>query len=202
MINTVFDNNSSDNSLDYVIENNFSRIGIIYNPTITSSVTNTGTTLGALKLTPSTSNSADSISDTTYAVNSRITQTVSTGVTATAYVASWDSNNGILRYYQPAGISTFTNNKLNRFSYTGEESSDTIFGSSGGNSLVIDNFTGNSIINSNTGITIPLGVEFVNGLAGSEIQPKYSGDVIYVDNRASVPRSQNQKEDIKIVLEF
>ena len=202
MINTVFDNNSSDNSLDYVIENNFARIGIIYNPTVTSSVTNTGTALGALKLVQSTSNSADPISDTTYTVNSRITQTVSAGVTATAYVASWDSNNGILRYYQPVGIASFTDNILNDFSYTGTESSDTIFGASSGNSLVIDDFTGNSITNSNTSLTIPLGVEFVNGLASSEIQPKYSGDIIYVDNRAAVPRSQNQKEDIKIVLEF
>ena len=42
----------------------------------------------------------------------------------------------------------------------------------------------------------------MNGIASSEIAPKYSGDTIYVDNRASVPRSANQKEDIKIVLEF
>ena len=79
-------------------------------------------------------------------------------------------------------ISTFINNKLHDFSYTGEESSDTIFGATSGNSLIIENFTGNSIININTGITIPLGVEFVSGIAASEIQPKYSGDVIYVED--------------------
>jgi len=202
MVNTVFDNNSSDNSLDYITGNNFSRIGIIYNPTVTSTVNNTGTALGAIKLKPTTTNSGDSVSDTTYTTNSRITQTVSAGTTATAYVASWDANNGILRYYQPTGISTFTGNQLNDFSFTGSETNNTISGASAGNSLVIDDFTGNSVTNSQTGVTIPFGVQFENGLAGSEINPKYSGDVIYVDNRASVPRSQNQKEDIKIVLEF
>tara|TARA_S200002703_G_scaffold46491_2_gene40357 strand:+ start:2527 stop:4080 length:1554 start_codon:yes stop_codon:yes gene_type:complete len=203
MINTVFDNNSSDNSLDYIIGNDFARIGIIYNPTVTSTVSNTGTALGAIKLRPSTANSGDSISDTTYSANDRITQTVSAGTTATAYVASWDANNGILRYYQPVGIATFTNNKLHSFAFDpNSESNNTILGASVGNSLVIDQFSGNSNVNTETGVTIPFGIEFVNGLASSEISPKYSGDVIYVDNRASVPRSQNQKEDIKIVLEF
>ena len=31
---------------------------------------------------------------------------------------------------------------------------------------------------------------------------KYSGDIIYVDNRPSITRSTNQKEDIKVILQF
>ena len=44
-------------------------------------------------------------------------------------------------------------------------------------------------------------MEFAQGLANPEVE-KYSGDIIYVDNRAAVTRSSQQKEDIKIVLEF
>ena len=31
---------------------------------------------------------------------------------------------------------------------------------------------------------------------------KYSGNIIYVDNRPSITRSVNQKEDIKVILQF
>ena len=107
MIKTVFDNNSSDNSLDYIIGNNFSRVGIIYNPTVTSTVNNTGVALGALKVR----GTADPLSDTTYTVN-EITQTVSAGTTASAYVASYDANNEIIRYYQPVGLARSETNWL------------------------------------------------------------------------------------------
>jgi hypothetical protein len=42
---------------------------------------------------------------------------------------------------------------------------------------------------------------FDKGIANPEVQ-RQSGEIIYVDNRPSVLRSSNQKEDIKIVLEF
>jgi hypothetical protein len=46
-----------------------------------------------------------------------------------------------------------------------------------------------------------LGQEFVSGISSPEYNKK-SGDIIYLDNRQPIPRSSNQKEDIKIVLEF
>ena len=49
--------------------------------------------------------------------------------------------------------------------------------------------------------TYYLGQNFVNGLADPESQ-KFSGDIIYVDNRPSVTRSSSQKEDVKIILQF
>ena len=49
--------------------------------------------------------------------------------------------------------------------------------------------------------TYNLGMSFVKGVANPEVE-KYSGQIIYVDNRASITRSTQQKEDIKIVLEF
>ena len=48
---------------------------------------------------------------------------------------------------------------------------------------------------------IDLGINFTNGLATSEIN-KGSGDIIYIDNRATITRNSRQKEDIKIILEF
>lgn len=203
MINTVFDNNSSDNSLDYIIGNNFARVGIIYNPTVSSTVNNTGVALGAIKVKSAT---ADPLSDTTYTVNTEITQTVSAGTTASAYVASYDANNGIIRYYQPVGLArSETNYELNDFQFTtvGGQSAITINGQTSGNALIIDgDFNGNSVTDTNTSVNTPFGIDFANGIASPELAPKYSGDIIYVDNRASIPRSQNQKEDIKIVLEF
>jgi len=49
--------------------------------------------------------------------------------------------------------------------------------------------------------TYYFGQSITDGLASPEIK-KYSGDIIYVDNRPEVTRAANQREDIKIVLEF
>jgi hypothetical protein len=38
-------------------------------------------------------------------------------------------------------------------------------------------------------------------LSNPEVK-KYSGSIIYVDNRPSITRSSNQKEDIKVILQF
>ena len=46
-----------------------------------------------------------------------------------------------------------------------------------------------------------LGHAFVNGVANSEIK-KFSGEIIYIDNRAPVTRTASQKEEVKIVIEF
>jgi hypothetical protein len=50
-------------------------------------------------------------------------------------------------------------------------------------------------------MTYNLGQYFTNGLSNPEVQ-KYSGDMIYIDNRPSITRSVNQKEDIKVILQF
>jgi len=49
--------------------------------------------------------------------------------------------------------------------------------------------------------TYYFGQNFTKGLAEPEIK-QHSGDIIYVDNRPEVTRAENQREDIKIVLEF
>lgn len=187
---------------DTIIGNDFARIGIIKNPTKSGSVvekleTAEVSALKALKLTGSAT------STTTYAVDSVITQQVSTGVTAIGFVAAWDNVTGVLKYYQPVGLATEgVGYNINQFtSSPGSGGSLTIVGSSmNGSSLTIDSgFTGLSTVINNT--TYQLGSYFTSGISSSEYNNK-SGEIIYIDNRFPVPRSKSQKEDIKIVLEF
>jgi hypothetical protein len=49
--------------------------------------------------------------------------------------------------------------------------------------------------------TYYLGQQFISGVSNPEVK-KYSGNIIYVDNRPSITRSTNQKEDIKVILQF
>ena len=186
---------------DVILGNDFARVGIIKDPTVFGSDTEKLTlgevsALNALKLTGVTT-------QTTYPVDSVITQTIGTGVTAIGFVASWDSTTGVLKYYQPVGLATVgVNYKINGFTAT------PIAGSSYnvecpnivGPTLSIDtNFTGiSTVINSRT---YQLGSNFVSGISSAEYNKK-SGEIIYIDNRKAIPRSASQKEDIKIVLEF
>jgi len=89
---------------DVISGNDFSRVGIIKNPTVVNSTTQLLDTslasgLNALKLSGVTT-------ATTYAVDSIISQTVGVGSTAIGFVASWDSITGVLKYYQPVALAT------------------------------------------------------------------------------------------------
>ena len=89
---------------DVILGNDFARVGILKNPTIPNSnveVLNTSMVSGlqSLKLSGVTTN-------TTYAVDSIIKQTVGLGSTAIGFVASWDNVTGVLKYYQPTGLAS------------------------------------------------------------------------------------------------
>ena len=190
--------NTDETNPDTILGNDFARIGIIKNPTkITSDVEPLDiaevSALKALKLT------GVATTLTTYAVDSTITQTISTGTTAIGFVASWNNVTGILKYYQPVGLATVgVGYKINDFSSTG--TSLVINGAASGTPLNIDtSFTGISTVINNK--TYQLGSNFVAGIASAEYNKK-SGEIIYIDNRPPIPRSASQKEDIKIVLEF
>jgi hypothetical protein len=130
-------------------------------------------------------------------------------------VVNWDSTTGVLKYWQDKRLAGFNTDgtadtspdfgyKLFKFTASPTVGAGTtIFG--GSNNLNIDTDFGTSVspglstaINNRT---YNLGMSFVQGVANPEVE-KYSGEIIYVDNRASVTRSSQQKEDIKIVLEF
>ena len=128
---------------------------------------------------------------------------------------NYDSTTGVLKYWQArrtAGFNTdgtantSPQHGFDLFRFTADPASGagtTIFG--GSSNLNIDtNFGVDSSPMISTSInsrTYNLGMSFVKGVANPEVK-KYSGDIIYVDNRAAVTRSSQQKEDIKIVLEF
>ena len=75
-----------------------------------------------------------------------------------------------------------------------------ITGGSPGNLIINSDFNGGSITGDG-GQNIALSQTFTSGKANPDVK-KYSGDIIYIDNRAPVTRTASQKEEVKIVIEF
>jgi len=149
-------------------------------------------------------------SSASFTADSFVTQTVSTGVTAVGRVVSYDQNTGVLKYWQDRTLAGF--NTVGTAQSTPQYGFDltefTSSPSTGGSLTVLGGSVSLSINSTFTGIstsinnrTYYLGQSFTNGLASPEVK-KYSGSVIYVDNRPSITRSSNQKEDIKVILQF
>lgn len=142
---------------DFIINNSFRQLGIVKNP-IDSSTGNvaTSSTLSALKGMTLTNSSALVIGN------------FFTGGTsgAVAYLDSWDSATGAVRYHQndKTGYGTF-------------QVQETITGQSS---------TGTGVIES---------------LQDAEVE-RFSGKIIFVENRAPINRSASQIEDIKVITEF
>jgi hypothetical protein len=191
---------------DFITGNEFSRVGIVKNPVAFDSTEvltlSKASNVYALKLTGTTTTRA------IFNPDRYIRQTIGTGITAVGRVISWTPTNGVLKYWQDktlaSGNTATYGFKLNRFTSSPETGGNTTI--LGGNvNLSIDtNFGTTSEPGIKTTInnrTYYLGQSFVNGIANPEVK-KYSGEVIYVDNRAAITRSSTQKEDIKIVLEF
>ena len=124
------------------------------------------------------------------------------GSTAVGYVASYSSDTGVLRYYQPSGLSELSGYgyKVLDFTNSTQAGIGTVINVGVGTALSIDNtFDGSSQTINNK--VIQFGQTFDNGKANPDVEP-YSGEIIYVDNRAPITRSKSQKEELKIVVEF
>ncbi len=204
------------NNPDFITGNEISRIGIVQNPEKYNSseilVDDKVSALSAIKLTGIT-NSTD-YQSATFIPDSYISQSIGTGITAFGRVISYDKNTGVLKYWQDktlAGFNTDGTQNYNQYQFNLERF--TASPSTGGNlvisggsiNLQIDTGFGSTespgittVINNRT---YRLGQSFINGLANPEVK-KYSGNIIYVDHRPSITRSQNQKEDIKVILQF
>jgi len=194
-----------DSTKDFPVDTKFSQVGILKNPTVfdstginTTKYTSTEfSAVYALKLSGTPSGSIS--------VGDKIQQSV-TGGTALGYVASYDSETKVLKYYRDRSL-YFNSTTYDQTDYIGISTSGKVldFNSSnqvtkvgGGFNASVDNsFTDNKVTIS--GKIINLGMEFTNGLANPEINNK-SGDIIYIDNRPTVTRSSRQKEDVKIIL--
>jgi len=198
---------------DFITGNQIARIGIVENPQAFDSTANLtiskASSLHALKLIGAGYTTA------TFDLDGQVTQTVGVGSTAVGRVVSYDQTTGILKYWQEKSLVGFntdgslktdptygyslhsftanptTGGNVNIASNEGTLGIDTNFGSSGnpGISTVINNRT------------YYLGQSFVKGVSNPEVK-KYSGNIIYVDNRPSITRSANQREDIKVILQF
>lgn len=199
---------------DFITGNQFSRIGIIKGIKVNqSSITfseNTGSGVYALRIT------GDASGET---IDSEISQS---GSGAFGTLVSFDSTTKILKYIQPRtnNIDTYTVDSNTQIDYHFGDSVSGLqtppdhlgnpkyqfefFNTSditiNGNNYAIDtSFSGSSIVVGGT--TYYLGQSFSAGLSSPDINTK-SGDIVYVDNRVSVTRSSQQREDIKIILEF
>ena len=203
MIYSRLENDST--NPDFITGNEFARIGVVKDPLVFDSTsrlsTDKASAVYALKVTASQLNIIDFQEDDV------ITQTIGVGSTAIGRVVSWDSTTGILKYWQDNKVATSSTiatpplygYKLLRFANTLTNGGS--FNITGGTGTVaIDtSFSGISTVLNNR--TYFLGQTFDKGISTPEVNPQ-SGQIIYVDNRPSVLRSSNQKEDIKIVLEF
>jgi hypothetical protein len=193
---------------DFITGNQFASVGLVENPYTQGSSSNLtldkASAVYALRLTGTGYSSA------TFTQDAYITQTVGLGSTAVGRVVSYDQVTGVLKYWQDKSTAGFSTNgslnpdptygfNMNRFtSNTTTGGSITIVG--GSTNLGIDTvFTGvSTVLNSRT---YYLGQSFTNGVSQPETQ-KYSGNIIFLDNRPSVTRSSSQKEDVKIILQF
>ena len=195
-----------DSTKDYPVDTKFAQIGIVRNPTrfiSTESFTDPQySSLYAMKVIPSGSSVP--------VIGEKISQDIS-GDTAVGYVASYDSETKVLKYfkdrslyYNPAlydqtdyiNVSTNANENI-EFSFSG----GSVVSTSGFSCSIDSGFSGITTIPPGSNKIINLGVEFQYGLANPEIN-KVSGDIIYIDNRPLVSRNLRQKEDVKIILEF
>jgi len=196
-----------DSTKDFPIDSKFAQVGILKNPTVFDS---TGINTTSFTSTEFSAVYALKLSGTptgTISVGDKIQQSV-TGGTAVGYVASYDSETKVLKYFRDRSL-YFNPTTYDQTDYIGISTSGKVldFNSTNQISKVGGGFNA-SVDSSFSGITttisnkiINLGIEFTNGLANPEINNK-SGDIIYIDNRPTVTRSSRQKEDVKIILEF
>lgn len=193
---------------DFITGNQFARVGIIENPTAYNSTSiltsDKASAVYALRLTGAGYSSA------IFTPDSEVTQTIGVGSTSVGRVVSYDQVTGVLKYWQDRTTAGFNSDgtantnpvygfRMNRFT-SSPEAGGSLTVQGGSVNLGIDtNFQGISTVINNR--TYHLGQNFISGVSQPESE-KYSGNIIFVDNRPSVTRSASQKEDVKIILQF
>ena len=195
-----------DSTKDFPVDTSFAQVGIVKNPTKvgTNDVyqENTFSGLSSFKFSTITG---------TPKVGEKIEQIVANGTgKAFGYVASYDLETKVLKYFRDRSL-FYNQTVFNQRDYAGistngrpydfESSSNVISGNSSNFSAAIDTAFAGITTNPTGTKLINLGVDFTSGMAVPEIN-KGSGELIYLDNRASIARNARQKEDLKIILEF
>ena len=200
---------SDNENPDFITGNQFARVGVVENPLSPAGgsvlTIDKASAVTALKLVGA------GYSEATFTADAQVTQTVGTGLTAVGRVVNYDQNTGVLKLWQdrtaagftPAGIG-MTNPTYGYVlrDFTGSPGSGgelTITPSTGLQLSIDSTFSDNKTTINNR--TYYLGMDFSSGVASPEVK-QHSGNIIYVDNRPSITRSSNQKEDIKVILQF
>jgi hypothetical protein len=181
-----------DGNGDIPVDMEFRRFGLISDPQTSGNqdyTANTATVCRAVKFPSTTS---------TNFVNGEIITQSLTG--ARGRVIHWDSTTKILRYYQNEYISATQTSSPTGSNPDVYKNKSIPF--SGANAIT--GLTSNITLTPDTtsaGTVTLSGISFVTGYSASEIK-KYSGQILYVENRKAVIRSNDQIEDVKLVLEF
>ena len=199
--------NDSENP-DFITGNQISRIGIVENPQAFGSSSllslDKASAAYALRLTGTGYSSA------TFTADSIITQTTGTGVTAIGKVISYDQITGVLKYWQDRTMAGFTTvgaatttpiYGFNADRFTADITTGGSLSITGGSISLGINTTFDGLSTSINNKTYYLGQTFSSGVSNPEVK-KYSGNILYVDHRPAITRSSNQKEDIKVILQF
>jgi len=158
---------------DFPVDNDFRRIGIIQDPFVYGSGSfASDSTLRGTRVLKINGASADYVADEV------ISQTVGSNISY-GTVVSWDSANGILKYFQTPSLHAH-NGVVRPFV---SNNTDAVVGASSTAYGTISDIT------------------FTGGLANPELEPN-SGEVVYIENRRQITRAPDQIEDIKLVIEF
>ena len=171
-----------DGSGDIPVDMQFRRFGLIADPQTSSNTDFVTTTAAVCK-----SIKFPAISTANF-VNGEIITQASTG--AKGRIIHWDSTTKILRYYQNEYISA-TQSSLNANKLVAFSGANAITGATSTTSLTPDTTYSSTVS----------GITFASGYADREIK-KFSGQILYVENRKPVFRSNDQIEDVKLVVEF
>ena len=171
---------------DITTGNDFRKIGLVVDPNTygTSSVASISTArmTYALKLTSQSG---------TFDVDEKISQ-ASTG--AIGKVVEWDSTNSILYYSQERFGDYGTNGTTG--AYVAFSGANAVTGAT-------SSATGTPDANADAAVTLAGGntITFTDGYANPELDAD-SGNIIYLENRKPISRSDDQIEDIKVIVEF
>lgn len=208
MLNTrlIYGNRSTaaDKTTDFYVDQDFRRIGVIKDPlNISNAALTTDTASGTYAIIIDTSSGSgifakDEVITQSYTVT-RGTESIN--VIAKGRVVDYNQydtsgNLAILRYTQSPNDPELRDSDGTIWPfYTAAPGGGTV------NNITGVESTADRAINRGSQGTIESQGTFVNGLCSPEYQ-KYTGDIIYVENRRVITRAADQIEDVKLVIEF
>ena len=202
-----------DSTNDFPIDTQFAQVGIVKNPTKIGTTNifteQTFTTLHGIKFDPTSVSGTAGVGEE---ITQLLTISPNNGDVATGYIASFDKDTKVLKYFRDRSLHYSSKNDQTDYAgistvgriYEFESSNSDIKQQVGGTLVFsgkVDTTFNQSSVTPTGGKLVNLGVQFTGGLSQPEIN-KGSGEIVYLDNRPVIVRNSRQKEDIKIILEF